>query len=58
MHKIINEENVHVYFNCPECNQEYDVNPKWMAESGVPVCCDCDVECEYSHIEVPLVDRD
>ena len=35
---------------CPECEEEVSVTPDWYQDNGTPVCCECDVDMNYSHV--------
>ena len=49
---IISNKSVESIWKCPDCPETARITPDWHQDNGTPMCIECDVNMEYSHIEL------
>lgn len=52
MERIVNDDTVKLYWECPECGAEDWVRPYYLDEYGTPVCDKCDTDMSYNYTTI------
>jgi|LakMenE18May11ns_1017448.scaffolds.fasta_scaffold9682120_2 formylmethanofuran dehydrogenase subunit E len=52
MWDIIDNRKVREVWECPDCEDEVNINPNWYQDNGTPVCEECGCDMKYMHTEI------
>lgn len=50
----IDDDDVQMTWECPDCGRVIEVSPTFYGDAGTPVCAECDIDMVYLYTEVRL----